>query len=188
MSLPSTTQGTHARLTERQVDHDVMRPKVRRHIARRAREIRKWRPPVIGVNAPRPVQHVTRDRPAVTRPEPHLHTCVRALHCVEAASRCVERGPVRGRVVGRHAAATVAGRVDITVVASRCASHGAGAPDRAACEGRRSRHQLSGREEFGRGCTYRKWCGAWPGRFRGRSRLRGCRSLLLGKNRPRAQW
>ena len=94
MSLPSTTQGTHARLTERQVDHDVMRPKVRRHIARRAREICKWRAPVIGVNARRSIQHVTRDRPAVPRPEPHLHARVRALHRIEAASRCVERGPV----------------------------------------------------------------------------------------------
>ena len=159
-----------------------MRPEVRRHVAARAREVRERRAPVVRVHRRRAARDVARDRAAAPRPEPHLHARVRALHRVEAAAVRVERGAVRGPVRAEGAAARVARRVDVAVGPDGGAGllgtgHGT-TYVRMDCD----EYGGSGRDTQR---THQRWCGGSPGRFRGRSRPRGCQSPLPSERTPR---
>ena len=116
-----------------------MRPKVLRHVARRAREVGHGRAPLVRVDALGAVEHVARDPACVPRPEPDLDTGVRTFHREEAAAVRVEVDPERvGRPV-EHAAARVARRGDVAVRADGRARHRARAADRATWGGRGER-------------------------------------------------
>ena len=120
-------------LTERQVDHDVVRPEVAVHVAVRGGEVRDGRAPVVGVNLVRAGADVVRDVLRVARPEPDLDAALGALHRVEATAVRVERRSVRvcGRVL--HAAARVARGVDVAVRPERDARLVAWPADGAVC-------------------------------------------------------
>ena len=122
--------------TKRQVDDDVVRPEVRRHVARRAREVGHGRAPVGRVDARRAVEDIAGGA-RVPRPEPDLHARARALHREEAAAVRVEVHAERVRPCVEHGAACVARRVDVAVRAHGRARHGPRAADRAACDERR---------------------------------------------------